>query len=304
MTWLIDPADEQPAPPRGGLLLALWAARNNGSAYRRVCMAVFNQTVCLAIGVVFTAVWEQSHLSVAVGVGAALVVGLVAVRARWLHDGRVFRAFLLLVGGLGYFVVTWLGSRPWCGWPVALAVGVFLAAVLPVGVRFAFPAPTARLLRHQRPDHRRRPVPQVPVSQRGDPVLPVRGGRPVRAARALRPDAVAAAARRLPGVHGAGPVRVRGLRDRRRPAVPGPRRPGPGRPERDAAVQDAVRRARLRGARGRRAGAATRPGGRRRGGYRAATGVPRRGRPGRRPAEPGGRPPVGQGRGGEPRPAR
>jgi predicted acylesterase/phospholipase RssA len=147
MTWLIDPADEQPAPPRGGLLLALWAARNNGSAYRRVCMAVFNQTVCLAIGVVFTAVWEQSHLSVAVGVGAALVVGLVAVRARWLHDGRVFRAFLLLVGGLGYFVVTWLGSRPWCGWPVALAVGVFLAAVLPVGVRFAFPAPTARLLR-------------------------------------------------------------------------------------------------------------------------------------------------------------
>lgn len=147
MTWLIDPADEDAGPPRGGLLLALWGARTNNTGYRRLCLALFNQTLCLFIGVVFAAVWEQSHLGVAAGVAATLIVGLVAVRARWLHDGRVFRAFVLLLGGLAYFVVTWLGSRPWCGWPVALAVGVYLAAVIPIGVRFAFPVPTARLLR-------------------------------------------------------------------------------------------------------------------------------------------------------------
>ena len=59
----------------------------------------------------------------------------------------MFRFFLLLLGALSYFVVTWLGSRPWCGWPGAFGVTVFLMAVLPVGARYAFPAPTARLLR-------------------------------------------------------------------------------------------------------------------------------------------------------------
>jgi predicted acylesterase/phospholipase RssA len=144
--WLIDTADEHPAPTHGGLLLTLWAARTHGSPFHRVAIALFNQTLCLSIGVVFVAVWEQSRLSVAIGVGAAMLLGLVAVRARWLHDGRVFRVFLLVLLGLGYFVVTWLGSRPWCGWPAALAVAVFLAAVLPIGVRYAFPGPTARLL--------------------------------------------------------------------------------------------------------------------------------------------------------------
>ena len=243
----------------------------------------------------------------AVGVGAALMLfGLVAVRARWLHDGRTFRVFCSWSLCLAYFVVTWLGSRPWCGWPVALAVAVFLAAVLPVGVRYAFPAPTARLLRAT--NDRiidRRAVPQVPVSQRGGAVLPVRRGRSVRATRAFDPMRSPLRARQLSWrswgwpCTGSWPYAIDDALPYLAPGVA-----GPGRPERDAAVQDAVRRARLRGARGRRAGAATRPGGRRRGGYRAATGVPRRGRPGRRPAEPGGRPPVGQGRGGEPRPAR
>ena len=145
--WVNNPAAGDPPLPTGGLLLALWTARTHGTAAQRTWIALFNQTLCVFVGVVFAAVWEQSHLSVAAGVAGALVVGLVAIRARWLHDGRVFRAFLLVLAGLGYFVVTWLGSRPWCGWPLAMAVTVFLAAVLPVGVRYAFPGPTARLLR-------------------------------------------------------------------------------------------------------------------------------------------------------------
>src|SRR5947208_112171 len=40
MPWQIDAGDGQPAPPGGSLLLALWPARNNASAYRRVCMAL------------------------------------------------------------------------------------------------------------------------------------------------------------------------------------------------------------------------------------------------------------------------
>ncbi|HJZ93864.1 MAG TPA: patatin-like phospholipase family protein, partial [Gemmataceae bacterium] len=62
-------------------------------------------------------------------------------------DGRVFRAFLFVLGCLAYFVVTWLGSRPWCGWEGGFFVTVFLGTVFPVGVRYAFPGPTARLLR-------------------------------------------------------------------------------------------------------------------------------------------------------------
>src|SRR5262245_57647430 len=145
-SWVNDPAVEH-TPPPGGLLLALWAARTHGTPAQRLWIALFNQTLCVFVGVVFAAVWEQSHLSIAAGVAGALVLGLVAARARWLHDGRTFRAFLLVLGGLGYFVVAWLGSRPSRGWPIAMAVSVFLAAVLPVGVRYAFPGPTARLLR-------------------------------------------------------------------------------------------------------------------------------------------------------------
>jgi predicted acylesterase/phospholipase RssA len=148
MTWLVDADDDTPAAPaRGGLLLALWTARTSGAPYRRLWVALFNQTLCVSVGVVFAAVWELSHLSVAVGVAGALLVGLVAVRVRWLDDWRAFRVFLIVLGCLSYFVVTWLGSRPWCGWPGAFAVAVFLAAVLPVGLRYAFPGPAMRLLR-------------------------------------------------------------------------------------------------------------------------------------------------------------
>jgi len=148
MSWLIDAAEAQPATSsRGGLLLSLWGARTHGSPYRRLWVALFSQTLCVSVGVVFAAVWELSHVTVATAMAAALLFALVAVRARWLHDGRVFRAFLLVVAAMSYFVVTWLGSRPWCGWPGALAVVAYLGAVIPAGVRYAFPGPTARLLR-------------------------------------------------------------------------------------------------------------------------------------------------------------
>jgi hypothetical protein len=148
MNWLIDSTEAQPAGrPQSGLLLTLWAARTHGSPYRRLWVALFNQTLCVSIGVVFAAVWELSHLLVATGVAAGMLFALVAVRAHWLDDGRVFRAFLLVLACVAYFVVTWLGSRPWCGWPGAFAVAVYLAAVFPTGLRYAFPGPTARLLR-------------------------------------------------------------------------------------------------------------------------------------------------------------
>ena len=148
MSWLIDSTEAQPAGrPQNGLLLTLWAARTHGSPYRRLWIALFNQTLCVSVGVVFAAVWELSHLVVATCVAAGMVFALVAVRARWLENGRAFRAFLLVLAGITYFVVTWLGSRPWCGWPGAFAVAVYLAAVFPTGVRYAFPRPTVRLLR-------------------------------------------------------------------------------------------------------------------------------------------------------------
>lgn len=146
MTWLAEGQGPPTGPPPGGLLLALWAARTHGSPVRRLCLAAFNQTLCVLVGVVFAAVWELSHISVATAVAGALLFALVAVRARWLNDARVFRVFLLLLGCLAYFVVTWLGSREWCGWPGAFAVTVVLAVVVPVGARGAFPGPTARLL--------------------------------------------------------------------------------------------------------------------------------------------------------------
>jgi predicted acylesterase/phospholipase RssA len=148
MAWLIDATEELPLAPKSvGLLVALWSARTHGSPIRRLWVAVFNQTLCLSVGVVFAAVWDLSRLSIAIGVSAAMLFALVAVRAKWLNDSRVFRAFLLLLGALAYFVVTWLGSRPWCGWPGAFAVAMLLAAIIPVGARYAFPMPTAHLLR-------------------------------------------------------------------------------------------------------------------------------------------------------------
>ena len=148
MSWLIDSAEQQPRTPTDcGIVLALWSARTQGSRFRRLWVALFNQTLCLSVGVIFAAVWDLSRLTIAIGVSAGMLMALVAVRARWLNDLRVFRAFLVMLGCLAYFVVTWLGSRPWCGWPGAFAVAVFLGAVLPVGARYAFPIPTARLLR-------------------------------------------------------------------------------------------------------------------------------------------------------------
>jgi predicted acylesterase/phospholipase RssA len=148
MSWLIDATEDlPPAPTRAGLILALWSARTQGSRLRRMWVALFNQTLCVSVGVVFAAVWDLSRIGVAIGISAAMLFGLVAVRARWLNDTRVFRGFLVLLGCLAYFVVTWLGSRPWCGWPGAFAIAAFLAAVLPIGARYAFPVATAQLLR-------------------------------------------------------------------------------------------------------------------------------------------------------------
>ena len=101
----------------------------------------------MAVGVVFAAAWELSNLSIAIGVGGSMLLALVAVRARWMNDGRVFRAFIFVLGCLCYFVVTWLGSRSWCGWAGAFFVTVFLLSVWPMGLRYVFPGPTARLLR-------------------------------------------------------------------------------------------------------------------------------------------------------------
>ncbi|HJZ94206.1 MAG TPA: hypothetical protein VKE40_25300, partial [Gemmataceae bacterium] len=97
MNWLIDAAEQHPGPGRGGLLLTLWSARTHGPGLGRLWVALFNQTLCLSVGVVFAAVWDLSRLSVAIGVAAGLLLALVAFRARWLYDGRVFRAFLFVL---------------------------------------------------------------------------------------------------------------------------------------------------------------------------------------------------------------
>ncbi len=148
MNWLNASAERHPhAPTRGGLIVALWSAGIGRSGISRMWIALFSQSLCLAVGVVFAAAWELSNLPVAIGVGATLFVALVTVRARWLNDGRVFRILIFLLVGLCYFVITWLGSRSWCGWPGAFFVTLFLLAAWPLGLRYAFPGPTAHLLR-------------------------------------------------------------------------------------------------------------------------------------------------------------
>src|SRR5262245_13702258 len=65
MSWLIDSTEAQPpASHTGGLLLSLWAARTHGAPYRRLWVAIFIQTLCVSVGVVFAAVWELSHVTV------------------------------------------------------------------------------------------------------------------------------------------------------------------------------------------------------------------------------------------------
>src|SRR5262249_39631968 len=105
------------------------------------------QTLCLSVGVVFAAVWDLSRLSVAIGVAAGLLFGLVAFPGPGLYDGGGVPGFLFVLRGPAVFRVSLLGSRPWCGWEGGFFVTVFLGTVFPVGVRYAFPGPTARLLR-------------------------------------------------------------------------------------------------------------------------------------------------------------
>lgn len=148
MNWLIASAEEEKKdPPCGGLLLTLWTARTSGSLAQRLWMAAFNQMLCVSVGVVFAAVWELSHWAVAAGVSGFMLVVLMLVRARWLHDVRVFRFFIFALGCLIYFVVTWLGSKDWCGWPIAFIVSMLSVVVFGIGVRYAFPVPTTRLLK-------------------------------------------------------------------------------------------------------------------------------------------------------------
>ncbi len=148
LTRMISSAENHaPSAHCGSMLLTLWDIRGQNSLPRKVGMILFNQTLLMAVGVVFAAVWELSSLGVAVGVAAGLVLFLLLFRARWLNDHRVFRAWLFGLGVMVYFVVTWLGSKAWCGWSGAFVVGLYCLAVIPMGVRYAFPRPTAHVLR-------------------------------------------------------------------------------------------------------------------------------------------------------------
>ena len=177
-----------------------------------------------------------------------MLFALVAVRARWLNDGRVFRAFLLVLGCLCVLrrhlarfaaVVRLAGRVRRHGLP---------GRGLPDRPALRLPRPDRPAVAHdQRPDHRPDPVPQYPFHWRRCRVLPVRRRHAVRAADGVSTSVGSPLGPRLlPGLHVPGAVRVRRLRDRRRPAVPGARLARPGRAERDAAVQDAVPRPRLR----------------------------------------------------------
>jgi predicted acylesterase/phospholipase RssA len=146
LEWLIDSVEED-STPRGGLLLALWDARVHGSIQRRLAMALFTQTLCITIGILFAAVWELSSRFMATGIAVVILGLIMTVRARWLMNVRVFRIFLLLLGVLVYFIVTWLGSKSWCGWYGAFFFGIYVLAIFPVGLRYAFPDPVARLLK-------------------------------------------------------------------------------------------------------------------------------------------------------------
>jgi len=136
-----------PSPHCGSLLLTLWDVKGRNTPFRKLGMVLFNQTLLMAIGVVFFAVRELSSLFVATAVAAGMVLFLLLFRARWMNNNRVFRAWLFLLGVMVYFVVTWLGSKSWCGWSGAFVVGLYCLAVIPAGVRYAFPLPTAHVLR-------------------------------------------------------------------------------------------------------------------------------------------------------------
>ena len=145
---VIDSAESQPASPHcGSMLLSLWDIRHQNTPLRKFGMVLFNQTLLLFVGMVFAAVWELSNVTFASVLLASMVLFLLLFRARWLNDQRVFRVWLLLLGVMVYFVVTWLGSKPWCGWSGAFFVALFCLAVVPFGVRYAFPLSTAHVLR-------------------------------------------------------------------------------------------------------------------------------------------------------------
>ncbi|WP_020473174.1 patatin-like phospholipase family protein [Zavarzinella formosa] len=145
---VIASAENQPASPHcGSMLLTLWDIRQQNTPLRKFAMVLFNQTLLMSVGVVFAAVWELSNLGVAVGVLSGMVLFLLLFRSRWLNDQRFFRSWLLLLGVMVYFVVTWLGSKSWCGWSGAYFVGLFCLSVIPLGIRYTFPLPTAHALR-------------------------------------------------------------------------------------------------------------------------------------------------------------
>lgn len=150
---VISSAESQkPSPHCGSLLLTLWDSRNHQSPIRKLGLVLFNQTLLVSIGVIFAAVWQLSNLAVACGVTATMVLFLLAFRARWMNDHRVFRVWLLLLAAMVYFVVTWLGSKAWCGWSGAFFVFIFCSIVIPFGLHYAFPMPTAQVLKrtHER----------------------------------------------------------------------------------------------------------------------------------------------------------
>jgi hypothetical protein len=153
LDWIIEAANApEGKPPEGGLLMALWIARTQGSRLQRVFMALFNQMLCLSVGIVFAAAWELSNVGIAILVGGSMFLSLALVPARWMFDRRVFRVFILSLIVLTYFEVTWLGSKSWCGWPWAFLVLLAAIVIFPIGVRYAFPGPTAKLIRttHER----------------------------------------------------------------------------------------------------------------------------------------------------------
>lgn len=148
LSRVIDAAESQPQTPNhGSMLLSLWDIRQQNTPVRKLGMVLFNQTLLVFVGVVFAAVWQLSNLGIAVAVLATLVLFLLLFRARWLNDHRVFRIWLLCLGAMIYFVVSWLGSKSWCGWSGAFFVGLFCLMVIPFGVRYTFPLSTAHVLR-------------------------------------------------------------------------------------------------------------------------------------------------------------
>ncbi|MEZ6140763.1 MAG: hypothetical protein R3B84_09350 [Zavarzinella sp.] len=147
--WVRNAATYPTTAPRelkGSLINALWQAGSQEELRGKIWAGILGHMVFLGLGVVFIAIWELTNLSFS----ASLVAGIVGVslltRARWLSHPRVFQIFLFLLACLTYFVLNWLGTRPWCGWPVSFVLLISCLICLPIGIRYAFPGPTAAWL--------------------------------------------------------------------------------------------------------------------------------------------------------------